>query len=475
MNRQISKMFVFVVVIFGLLVAFTSLWTVFDADSLRANPANRRSLLEAQRIPRGVIQARDGSPLAVSQPEGSGQQQTFVRNYPQGPLAAQLIGYSFINLGQAGMESSYNDVLAGSKNGFGSFLNTLEGRKPRGDDVKSTIDPAAQRAATAALAGRPGSVVALEPQTGRVRVMASVPDYDPNQVPQLFGQLNRQSGSPLFNRATQARYPPGSTMKVVTAAAALDTGDFTPDSVLNGRSPQQIGGAPLNNFHGEQFGNISLTDALTQSVNTVYAQVGERVGKQTMYEYMDRFGFDRKPPINYPLDQLSASGVFKGNALLGPNAPVDIARVAIGQERLGATPLQMAMVASAVANGGVLMQPQLAESVSTNSGRDQQAVDPQPMSTVMKPSTAQALTVMMSRVVQEGTGTQAGLSGINVAGKTGTAEVGAGDTNQVWFIGFAPVDNPKMVVAVTIERAQGQGGTVAAPVAKAVLQSLLSH
>jgi penicillin-binding protein A len=473
-NRQIAHMFGFVVILFGLLIAFTSRWSVLEANTLKQDTADRRPLLEQQRIPRGLILGRDGTPLAQNQTVGSGQFQHFVRNYPQGPLASHFVGYSFINQGSYGLEQSYNTTLSGHQSDFGAFIGALEGSSAKGQDIHTTLDPQAQGTALQALGGRPGSVVALEPQTGRIRVMASVPGFDPNQIPQRFSQLNQENGSPLFNRATQARYPPGSTMKVVTAAAALDTGKFTPDSMLNGRSPQQIGGAPLANFQGEQFGDISLTDALTHSVNTVFAQVGEGVGKQTMYDYMQRFGFNSRPPINYPPSELTASGVFKGNAVLGPTAPVDIGRVAIGQERLQVTPLQMAMVSSAVANNGVLMRPQLVESVNSPYG-GVDSVDPEPIDTVMKPSTAQELTAMMSRVVQEGTGTQAALSGgVNVAGKTGTAEIGGGSQNQVWFIGFAPVQNPRMAIAVTIERAPGQGGTVAAPIAKTVLQQLLS-
>jgi peptidoglycan glycosyltransferase len=316
-------------------------------------------------------------------------------------------------------------------------------------------------------------VVAIEPQTGRVRVMASVAGFDPNRVPDDFAALNRADGQPLFNRATQSGYPPGSTFKVVTAAAALDSGQFTPESQLDGRSPIDISGVPLSNFSGEQFGRIDLTTALTHSVNTVWAQVGEKLGKEKLYEYMSRFGFNTRPSLDYPEQQLSRSGVFgdKGRRLLGTDDGVDIGRVAMGQERLKVTPLQMAMVASAVADDGVLMRPRLGQALIDPDGREKE-IKPRELRRVMKEETASRLQQMMGNVVREGTGTAAALQGIEVGGKTGTAEVG-GNVNQAWFIGFAPLDNPRIAVAVTVERTTGQGGTVAAPIAKLVMEDLL--
>jgi peptidoglycan glycosyltransferase len=314
-------------------------------------------------------------------------------------------------------------------------------------------------------------VVAIEPATGRVLVMASIPQFNPNDVLCCFADLRRAPGSPILNRATQSGYPPGSTFKVVTATAALDTGRFTPDSVVSGKSPKELGGVPLSNFGGESFGPITLTEALTNSVNTVWGEVGERVGKQTLYKYMQRYGFDQKPRIDLPASELRSSGVFSGGKLLGPDDAVDIGRVAIGQERLQVTPLQMAMVAAAVANGGSLMRPRLGVKVRDPDGRTVDNFPPREESQVMKASTAAQLAGMMSRVVAEGTGTAAALQGIDVAGKTGTAE--KGQANQAWFIGFAPVGAPRIAVAVTVEQTTGQGGTVAAPIAKQVMEALL--
>jgi peptidoglycan glycosyltransferase len=444
---------------------------VLDAEGLEANNANKRLLLEEQRIRRGLIFAKDGTVLARSRITGDGETRFYERVYPVANLFSHAVGYNFVERGRAGIERSHNDDLTGETDEFTTILDELRGKEREGDDLVTTLDPEAQRVALESLAGRAGSVVAIEPQTGRVNVMAAVPNFDPNRIPDDFAQLNRAPGSPLFNRSAQSGYPPGSTFKVVTAAAALDTGRFTPLSVLDGSSPKEIGGVPLANFGNQDFGPVTLTTALTKSINTVWGRVGEILGKETMYTYMRRFGFNSKPPIDLPGDELRSSGVFSKGRLLDDSDAVDIGRVAIGQERLLVTPLQMAMVVSAISNEGRLMRPRLVQEVRDPDGRVVRRVKPSEEAEVMKPETAKALTSMMSQVVREGTGTAAALEGVDVAGKTGTAEVGG--TNQAWFIAFAPVDDPRVAIAVTVERTSGQGGTVAAPIAKRVMEALL--
>jgi peptidoglycan glycosyltransferase len=459
-----------VVALFGLLVFATSWWTVFGAKGLRDNPANRRQVLEQARIKRGLIKSADGTVLARSVPAGGG---TFRRVYPDGRLFPHAVGYSFLRLGRAGLERSRNDQLTGEGNELGSILDQLRGRRREGDDVQTTLNARAQRVALDALGGQRGAVVALDPHTGAVKVMASIPDYDPNDVPRDFRALNRDPGSPLFNRTTQGRYPPGSTFKVVSAVAAIDSGRYSPDSVVNGDSPKTISGVPLTNDFGQSFGDVDLTTALTKSINTVWAQVGESLGKSTMARYMERFGFYAKPPLDYPGDQRYTSGEFFNGNLLSPESDrIDVGRMAIGQDKLLVTPLQMAMVAAAVANQGVLVRPHLTSKVIDPDGRVSDDVGTSVYHRVMKAQTAQQVGQMMSNVVKEGTGTAAALSGFEVAGKTGTAEFGPG-VNQVWFIAFAPIDHPRIAIAATVERSSGQGGTVAAPIAKSVMEALL--
>jgi peptidoglycan glycosyltransferase len=477
MNTPISRLFVLVLLLFAALIAFTSRWSVFEAKALRDNPKNRRALIEELQVKRGTIRAADGTLLARSEPAGAG---TYRRVYTEAAkLLPQVIGFSDIDLGRAGIERSRNDDLSGDAGELDDIVDQLKGGVERGDDVRLSIDLGAQRAALAGLNGRKGSVVAIEPATGRVRAMVSVPGYDPQALlrSDTRAPLDRDPDAPLLNRATQAGYPPGSTFKVVTATAALDRGQFTPDSRVNGDSPKEISGVPLANSGGKSFGDIDLTTALTFSVNTVWAQVAEQLGKGAMAEYMRRYGFNADPPLDYPDGQMLPSGEYdENNALLPPTSRfVDVGRMGIGQDKLRVTPLQMAMVAATVANRGELMRPTLTQSVVDPDGRVADRVEPERERRVMSEKTAAELTAMMENVVREGTGTAAALQGIDVAGKTGTAEiVRETDVNQPWFIGFAPSAAPKVAVAVTIERSQGgQGGTEAAPIAKQVMEALL--
>jgi peptidoglycan glycosyltransferase len=473
MNAPIARLFVVVVVLFAVLVGFTSRWTVFDAHALRDNPKNHRQLIEEQQIRRGLIRAGDDSVLARSlrQPDKS-----YVRTYPPGRLFSHAVGYSFVRQGRAGLERFYDDDLSGRSGELGSLLDRLSGAEQTGDNLVTTLDPAAQRVALQQLGGRKGAVVALDPRTGAIRVMASVPGYDPNTVKdqQEFNALNRDNDAPLLNRNTQAGYPPGSTFKVVTAIAAIDSGRYTPDSRISGRNGKPISGVPLNNDQGETFGDITLTEALTKSVNTVFGEIGEKLGKATMKKYMDRLGFGAPVEVDLPRDERAASGERKGGHIIpATNGAVDVGRMAIGQDKLTVTPLQMAMVASAVANGGKLMKPHIGDRVVDRDGRTVRTIKPEEMSQVMSSDTASKVGAMMGQVVKEGTGTAAALEGIDVAGKTGTAEVGHGCPNQLWFIAFAPAQDPRVAIAATVECGTGFGGTVAAPIAKAVMQELL--
>jgi penicillin-binding protein A len=474
-NKPIVRLFALVAVLFALLIAFTSRWTIFEAASLRDNPNNVRRVFAEERLPRGEILAADGTVLARSARTSEG---AYERRYPLRGLFVAPVGYSFATLTSTGIESSQNEALQGQiGGGLQRLLDQLQGVEPHGDTVQTTLVPAAQRAAMSALAGREGAVVAIQPNTGAVLALASSPSFDPNLMGSAQGRrkVGSLAGSPQYNRATGGGYAPGSTFKIVTATAALDTGLLTPESTLEGRNDLPISGVPLKNDEESSYGRITLTKALAQSVNTVYAQVAERVGKPTMERYMQRFGFDAEPQLDLPTGEMTPSGEYFNNRLTPPVSElVDVGRMGIGQDHMRATPLQMAQVAAAVANHGTLMVPHLVRRVVNSEGQTVQEVSPKVQSVVMKPSTAAEVTRMMEAVVNEGTGTTAAIPGIQVAGKTGTAEIVEGQSNNnAWFIAFAPASKPTVAIAATVANVPGYGATYAAPVAKQVMEALL--
>jgi penicillin-binding protein A len=482
-NRQIVKLFALVVVLFGVLVGFTSYWAVFDAKALKEEDANKRPLLEQQQIRRGRILADDGTVIARSVPKGRGANLRYVRRYPEGALYGHPIGYSFVKEGDSELEQFHNDELVGEESEFGSILDELSGRQQEGNDVVTNLDPAAQATALADLeAAGFGAVVAIEPSTGKVKAMVSNKPYDPNRVPYELSKLIRNTiETPLLNRATQGLYPPGSTFKVVTAAAGLESGTIAPESAFSAPSPLEVEGTPLANDFNESFGPISLDFALTNSVNTWFGQLGQQVGQDQLFETMEKFGFNSTPPIDLPEDQVYDSGVYSERHLLNRNDPVDLARLAIGQERLLTTPLQIAMVAAAIANGGKLMKPQIWSRVVDPDGRVVERIEPSEYSQPVSAETAAELTTAMEGVVSEGTGTNAAIEGITVAGKTGTAETpyndscgGGTEENQAWFMGFAPAEDPQIAIAATVECTTQFGNDVAAPIFRDVAETILN-
>jgi len=489
MNTQIVRLFVFILVLFAGLIYFTSRWAVLEADELKANSGNNRPLIEEQQIKRGTITSSDGVLIAESLPQGGGPQRVYVRNYPRGALFGNPVGYSFVEVDRTGVELAENDLLSGEENEFATLIDELLNETREGSDITLTLDAGAQQVALdaleSALASAPGtvgggSVVAIEPDTGAVKVMASVPGFNPNDIDDdaIRKELSSDDiAAPLVNRPTQSKYQPGSAMKVVTAAAALDSGQFETSTVLNADSPKTISGAPLSNSGNSQFGDIDMTTALTNSVNTYWAQVGEQLGAGTMVEYMERFGFYADPKLDYPDDRMIASGPTNSDGNLVREG-FDVGRVAIGQGgeegQLLATPLQMAQVAGTVANGGKLMEPTFLQSATDPDGREVEELDPQEQADVMNEETAATVTELMVGVANDGTASALSTALGQLAGKTGTAEINVEEgTNRPWFIGFAPAEDPQIAVAAMLEQCTNCfGGEVAGPVAMQVMDAL---
>lgn len=491
MNRSIVRLFSVVILLFTILVVWTSRWTVFGATALNHNGLNKLQYFASLKVKRGAILADNGEVLARSVRAQGG---TWRRVYPQGSLFAQTIGYYFPQLGQppVGLESARNTALKGLQNPLTNVFGSFNGVPSVGDDVYTTLDPKAQALARQLLENAvaqdhatSGSVVAIVPQTGAIRAIYSVPSYNDNRPL----ACDHTPGCSQFFDATQGRYPPGSTFKLVTTTAAMNSGKFTPNSTLAGPSPLMVSGQPLHNDGDVSYPpSTTLTEALTYSINTIYAQVGQQVGAPLMQQYMERYGFYSVPPLDYPSNQMSVSGELfyphtclgnKQTELLPLTSPcVDLGRTSIGQANLAVTPLQMAMVVAAIANRGKLMQPRLTSRVINSAGQTVQRIRPQVYDQVMKPEIATELQQMMRHVVEEGTGQAANLGGLNIGGKTGTATVytkNGVEYDDAWFLGF-PESDPRIAVAVELtDIPNGYGGTYAAPIAAQVIKTLLAE
>ena len=475
MNRSIQRLYLGIIVAFALLAGFLAWWQVVRASSL-ASRVDNPYLYESQRkVDRGRILTADGVVLARSVKVDGGGETKYRRVYPRGTLAPHVVGYASQQLGASGIEAAYTTFLGGDY-GAQPLLQRIRGAK-HGANVQLTVDSRVQQAAVDALAtiGAPGAVVAIRPSTGAILAMASNPSFNLNDVATDYAAITKRAGSPLLNRTTQSRQPPGSTFKVITASAAIQDGVATPSTQIVDTGSYVVNGIPIRNFGGQVFGRHDLTFALTHSVNTTFARLGVTLGADRLGERMDAFGFGRRPPLtDLPPSEIQASGRFRGTTLLSDTQPgEDVARIAIGQERVLATPLQMAMVAAAIADGGMLRQPYLVSRVRDRKGDLIRQVHPEELGQAIRSDVAADISAMMLNVVKEGTGTAAALSGLQVAGKTGTAEISATSGNMAWFIGFAPANNPKVAVAVRIENTPLTGGVVAAPVAAAVMKAAL--
>ena len=475
MNRSISRLYAVLTGAFLVLAVLVGFWQVVDANSLNHHANNRQAAERQLTVDRGKIVFADGTVGAHSVATKRQGQTVYRRVYDDGTLAPHVLGYAEPAQGTTGLEQKYNDYLAGDY-GTGPILVRLRLRTAHGANVETTLNPAAQQAANQGLLGQRGAVVALNPKTGAVLAMASSPGFDLADVQKDFGAIRNREGNPLFNRATQGRYPPGSTFKVVTATAALEANlGYTPDSKFDDTGSIQASGRPITNFGGKRFGEHTLTQALTFSVNTTFARLGLTLGADRLGSTMNAFGFGDRPPIDLPEGQVVPSGRLgdNGTILANDERGEDVARIAIGQERLGVTPLQMAMVAAGIANDGTLMKPFLMQRIVDRGGSAVRETRPQELAQVASQANANAVRDMMKNVVREGTGTAAALSGLDVAGKTGTAETSTNGINDAWFIGFAPADDPQVAVAVVIEGTTLTGGVAAAPVAREVMKAAI--
>ncbi|MEY9214498.1 penicillin-binding protein 2 [Thermobifida halotolerans] len=481
MNKPIRRLAVFSLALFGVLLLNTTWIQAFQAEWLREHEFNRRDVAERTSLPRGPIVVGNEQIATSTFVE---EEEYYQRDYPQGELYAHPVGV-FNPMGNFGIEQTHNSYLNGSDESLmvRNFLDMLTGTDPQGASVVLTLDPAAQQAALDGLKanatnGR-GAAVAIDPETGAILAAASIPTYDPNSVADLsdvntsvenWNALADNENQPLLNRVLNERYPPGSTFKIVTAAAALENG-HTIESTIDAPASIPLGGSSLPNaFGGPCNGGApdSIAHSIEISCNTSMANWAIELGADAMHEQASAFGFN-SGPMEIPLPVTES---------LAPLEPDDNlrAQMGIGQGKIEATPLQMAMVAAGVANDGTVMQPYLVQEILGPDMSEIESTTPEVFSEAISADTAEQLTEAMILVTEgdEGSGTSGAIPGIQVAGKTGTAEVGDGDTHN-WFISFAPADDPQVAVAVVIERGNASGGVLAAPVAKAIMEAVINE
>jgi penicillin-binding protein A len=489
-NRQIARLGLVGLALLAALIVATTYWQTWATAGLADRQDNEIQRVAQFSIKRGLIRASDGTMLASNRIKKVGGQKLYLRRYPQGGLFAHVVGYSTQSRARAGLESSMNDYLTGANRNLDTVLKTtldkIRGATIKGNDLWLTLRPGPQRLAMRELAGKCGSVVALDPRTGKVLVMASRPTYDPNLVEKDFARINNiravcRPAAPLLNRAADGLYTPGSTFKVVTASAALDSGRFTPASrffdpgycIEYGQKVRNAG----NPEAPETFGSVDLVTGLEHSINSVFCNIGKAIGAEKILGYAKRYGFYEDPPLETPANERSPSGLYHNGELFRPSDPqtqVDPGRFAFGQEALLATPEQMAMVAAGVGNKGVVLEPFVVDRITNPNGGVVTRTKPRKLHRAISRQTAQELTRMMEGAVQFGTGTAAQIPGIPVAGKTGTAETGVPGRYTSWFISFGPANAPRVAVAVVLQDQTGFGGEVAAPIAKDVMQAILA-
>ena len=462
-NRAISRLIAIFVAAYALLFARELFVAVVEGPRLAQNPHNPRAALLAPY--RGTIVARDGTVLAQSGPGG--------RTYPLGAAAAHAVGYASARFGTAGLESAYDDALsprAVANDPLGEIAALFE-RRPRpvairGATIVTTLDPAVQTALYDALAQHDRAAgVALDPRTGEVLALASVPSFDPDRLDAIFATLANATHSPLLDRATDGLYPPGSTFKIVTAAAALDAGVVTLDSTFDDSGSLPVGAFTVHDNEGEATGSQDLTGAFALSSNVDFAQLALWLGPERWSEETSRWGFGDAVGFTLPVarDRVPAA------AELSPGV---LAQLGFGQADLLVTPLRMALVAATVASGGTEPRPYLVRALRAG-GRESTLEVPAPLATPISTETASQVGGMMVAVVRRGTGTAAALPNVEVAGKTGTATNPAG-RSHAWFVAYAPADAPRVAVAIVVENA-GYGGDVAAPIARRVIAAALAR
>lgn len=462
--RRIVLLMVGLIALFLGAIVYLTYFYLFEAETVRNHPSNRRGYIEEAQIKRGDIYDRNGELLATSK----GEPGHYHREYTYPTLYSHMIGYSHPSLGKSGLEASHNDDLLNrnSNRAIVQISNWLSNKKQGGNSLILTVDTQVQSKARELLEenAERGSIVVMNPKTGEIYAMASLPDFNAMSVAEDWNSLQKNKAGALLNRSINGRYPPGSTFKIITAASLLDS---NLNLNYDDKGSQTIDGREFKNAEGSIYGNVDLKDAITNSINTYFVSKGAKLGKERLGSTADQFYFNKKIPFDLPV----SPSVFDYKK----NIPkTTLAASAIGQGDVLVTPLHMAMVASTVANDGKMMEPILVKEVEDPKGKSIRKHEPKVLQDSISEETAKKLNEFMLSVVQNGTGKRAAMRRVKVAGKTGTAENASGE-NHAWFIGYAPANDPQVAVAVIVEQAGRSGGSVAAPMARDIIAYALNN
>ena len=488
MNKCLRQLFTAVVALFVVLGLSSTILMAIRADALNSDSRNTRSLYHQLGAYRGAILAADGTVMAKSEPVNDAFK--YQRSYTNGPLYAPVTGYFSISQpADRGLEASSSQLLNGESDSlmWQRLKNLLTGGVNQGASLETSIDPALQQVAYEQMGDRDGAAVAIEVKTGRILAMVSTPSYDPNTLAthdtkaatEAYNELAQGENSPLINRATSQLYPPGSTFKTIVAAAALETGDYQPDTQIPAGSTYTLPGTatqlPNSNAAADGTnGQIALQDAVAYSSNTAFAQLGVTLGADKVSDMATKLGFGSTITID---GNESTGTPMTATASSFPNDPADdrLALASIGQGDVTATPLQMAMVAQAIANNGEMMRPTLVDRVRAADLSVISQTKAQIMANAFSKETADKLTSMMQGVVTK-ENPQLALDGISVAAKTGTAQIGVdGESIDGWVIGFAPAEDPKIAIAVVVHNTDLYGSLAAGPIMRAMMQEALQQ
>ncbi len=491
MRANVARLGVALTTTFLVVALGLTYWQLVAADSLNAQPSNPRLVAAEQQVRRGRILDRTGRPLAEDRREGDNE----VRDYPL-PAAAPVTGYHSLRYGNSGLEERYDADLrgAGADDALQQLQQRLLHRPVVGSDIVTTLDARIQQAAMAALGDHPGAIVVLDPKTGEVLALASSPSFDPGKVDEQFPALRDNPDAALLNRATQSAYVPGSTFKLVTASAALDKGLVNLDQPFTCTTAINLGGQPVDCRNSIHIPRLTFKQAFAWSSNRVFALTGLLLGfpgpinpwlddhppgrypwqdhsidpsAQVLEDYAARFGFGRPIPFDLPVAP---------SRLKDPSSPWSVgllASTAFGQGELSVTALQMALAVAVPGDDGKLPRPYLVSQIRSPDGTVRTVHEPGGwIDDVVSQETASVLRAFLLEGVENGYAAPARIPGVKVGGKTGTAEVGQGQTPHAWFIGLAPVDAPRLAIAVVFEHG-GSGAEVATPAGRAVLQVAL--